>query len=143
MKKIQVLIFAVVAISALSVVLTSAGSAEELLTLWLVMGMDLPAGVPVDIPNTRALLLEDTEAIGGAVDVECGGAGTGEILPEGLDEETSYTPEKCVIGSSKGACTSLVEVKAVNLPWLTELLQPSTVFEDDLVEGTGGNPGWS
>jgi hypothetical protein len=143
MRKINILMLALGMMLALSAVVASTAFAEETL-LWLVMGEDIPAtGVTIDIPNVRDLLVEDTEAgpLKQATNIECGGIGMGVLLPEGLDEQSSLTLEKCTAGSPKGACETLESVSPVNLPWLTELLEPSTVFEDDLYEGTGGNPG--
>jgi len=145
MKKIQILMLAVVAMFAFSAVVASAASAEELLPLWLVMGEDVPAGgVTVDVTVSGKLLLEDMSATGGAVDVECEGNGLGLLLPEGLDEQNSANAENCKLGTTKGQCSEVLKVEAVDLPWLTQLVQVGTAFEDNLFEGKSATekPGW-
>jgi hypothetical protein len=113
---------------------------------WLVNSVAVPAGgLTVDATTTK-LLLEDMQAgpLKQATDVECEGTGIGLLLPGGLDEQNSANPVNCKRGASTGACTELLTVAPVNLPWLTELFPISeTEAEDALYEGTGGNPGWA
>jgi hypothetical protein len=119
---------------------------------WLANASPIPAaGVTVDITiggSTKRILLEDMSAgpLKQATAVTCEGTGLGLLLPGGLDEVNSAVPTKCE-RETDGACTTLIEVKPVNLPWLTELLPFGTGEEneaiDDLYEGTGGNPGWA
>ncbi len=150
MRKIQVILLALVAVFALSVVAASSAFAATEAALWLVSGAEVPAaGVPtnLEVVSTKKLVLEDMEAgpLKQATSVECGGTGTGNVLPEGLDEQLTATPEGCV-RKTDGACETLESVAAVNLPWKTEVLQVTgsspELFEDALVSGTGGNPGW-
>jgi hypothetical protein len=147
MKKIHVFMLSLVSIFAFSAVVASAASAEELSPLWLVNGSPVPAGgVTVDVEvGPSLLLLEDMQSgpLKQATSVECEGTGLGLLLPGGLDEQNSATPEKCV-RETDGACETLESVKAVNLPWLTELLSTETnETEDNITAGTGGEPGWA
>ncbi len=141
---------ALIAVFAFSVVAVSSAFAATEAALWLVKAEEVPAaGVSIDLEvvSTHKLVLEDMEAgpLKQATSVECGGTGTGLVLPEGLDEQLTFTPEGCV-RKTGGACETLESIEAVNLPWKTEVLQVTgsspELFEDAIVSGTGGNPGW-
>jgi len=144
------MLLALVAVFAFSVVVASSASAATEAALWLVKGADVPAGgttVNVETEPNKLLMLEDMEAGPSRLPtaVECEGNGLGLVLPNGLDEQNSAEPTKCIL-STPGACETLEKVEAVHLPWLTRVVQISgsspEEFQDEIYEGTGGNPGW-
>jgi hypothetical protein len=151
MKAIRVLLVALTAMFALSVAVASSASAATEPALWLINGGDVPAGgVTVSIATEagKKLLLEDMEPLlNKPTAVECNGTGLGLLLPNGEDEQNSATPSGCVFETA-GECVSTgpLVVAAVNLPWLTRVVQITgsnpEEFEDEIFAGTNGAPGW-
>lgn len=134
MRKIQIGL-TLVAVLAFSVAAVASASAME----WLVKGAAVAGAVAVD-SSTEAgnlLLLEDT---GTGVDVLCEGTDSGSVNTAGKDEETVVTPSNCVVDTGAATCVKLLSVKAVNLPWTTQL---EAGIRDKITKGTGGKPGWA
>ncbi|MGH2853211.1 MAG: hypothetical protein ACRDLF_03345 [Solirubrobacteraceae bacterium] len=92
------------------------------------------------------MTLKDTKTALGVSEVRCnaGGRSKGTVGPGGKDEVTSAEVEK-----SKENCRglkvceseSIKEVKAIHLPWKTELFETESAIQDK-IEGTGGGAGW-
>jgi len=89
MKKLQVVLMALVAVFALSAVAVSTASAETtLLAEWLVGGGTITT--PLAIKATGSLKLTDTGTVFGSATVQCNGyTFHGTIGPNGTDELTS------------------------------------------------------
>jgi hypothetical protein len=144
MRKIQTVGLALVAVLAMSAVAVASASAAE----WLLNGAKITAATSA--PSEGALTLEDTKAPGGAVKVECSGKFVGTVGPLAAD---SITEVLSLTGTSTISCTIIThgacegttaEVKGIHLPWTTELLLATeTEFRDDIVSGTGGEPGYT
>jgi hypothetical protein len=113
---------------------------------WLVSGSVVPAGGTTVDSTTKDILIEDMSAgpLKQATSVKCEGTGLGLALPGGLGEVNSVAPLNCA-RETDGACSTLEEVRFLNLPWLTELLPRGATEEviNDFFAGTGGNPGWA
>jgi hypothetical protein len=71
--------------------------------------------------------------------VECEGAGEGTVGVGAAGKFTAWTLSKCAFLKA-GACSKLENVKAVDLPWSTELVY-SRGATHDVVKGEGG-PGF-
>jgi hypothetical protein len=107
-----------------------------------------------EVTSSGTLRLADTSAPGGTVEVECKGRGLGWVAnlknkaEAGEDGTFAITDIECAFVSGKnGSCgaTSGVRGGPVHLPWGTKLTErPGSPEEvrDELVAGTGGNPGW-
>jgi hypothetical protein len=72
-----------------------------------------------------------------SVAVECESSGEGTAGPGAADSETSWSLSGCVLAKA-GACKNLEKVKAVDLPWHTEL---NSFASRDAVTGEGA-PGF-
>jgi hypothetical protein len=148
MKKLQVVLLALVAMFALTAILASTASAEAtLLAEWLIKG----AGVTTLTSTTSLgkILLEDTKL---GSDVECEGTFDGSVGPNGEDETTEVLNEAgtivnlehpltlsngCKVG--KGcSTTAAVEVAPEGLPWHTLLFLDETTgkFLDNAFKAT-------
>lgn len=146
MSKFKTIPLALVAVFALSAVVSATASATQ----WLITGTSLSGTLSVTIGET--LLLEDMGATP-KLDVLCSGFFDGSITAPNLDEITKVLnlakaeeiPLDCTVDSPTGACEeNLATVTPIHLPWLTELLLVSgttTLWLDDLT-GTGGEPGY-
>jgi hypothetical protein len=147
MLRIQMIGLALVAALFMSAVAAgSASAAHE----WLINGAPLTSTLKVH--SVGLVLLEDTKAPGGAVQVHCKGFDAGTVSPGGLDLVESVTAE-LLKGSDKipctfdkvGACKSNVTptALALNLPWRTELVLNGTSVRDLILADGHGEPGWS
>ncbi len=103
-----------------------------------------------EVTSSGELELEDSKATGGAVDVKCSGTNLGWVanLANGTAGEDGVSSINVVVTActfiKKGACEVLEEVKAVNLPWGTRLVEHGSEVRDELVSGSiSGGPGWS
>jgi hypothetical protein len=148
MKKIQILMFALVAVFAGSAFAASSAFAES---EFLVSGAVITAPVEVNDESVGAILLEDDATLGGKSDVLCeevltlGTVGeiVGGVFNPKLDTVTSVEfMKKCTIDSGPCSEVDVPEgVQAVHLPWLTEIVLSGTTFVD-LILGTAGVPGY-
>jgi hypothetical protein len=149
MKKLHVVMLALVAMFALTAMLASTASAEvTLLAEWLVSG----AGVTTltSVFTLGKILLED-KTFGAAV--ECEGTFDGSVGPSGEDETTellneaggpvnSGAPLTVANGGCKyvsGCSTSApAEIYALGFPWhtLLYLVESTSKFRDFLFKGT-------
>ena len=100
--------------------------------------------------SSGELELEDTKATGGAVDFKCPGTHLGWVanLANGTAGEDGVTSINVAVVSCKlvkaGACEKIEEVKAVNLPWGTRLVESGSEVRDELISGSStGAPGWA
>ncbi len=66
--------------------------------------------------------------------VECEATGTGTVGPGGAGQDTSWTLSGCTLVKA-GNCTKLENIKAVNVPWNTELGYSRGVARDALSNG--------
>jgi hypothetical protein len=135
---------ALVAVFAVVAVMSATASALQ----WLIGGRPVTAATAIN--STGKLLLSDLRPkLGGQVAIECEGTDRGTVGPGAKDEVTTITAEKCKFQSGlNGACEASKEVtaKAVNLPWLTLLLDSSrspSGIGDRVTADNGRNPGWS
>ncbi len=89
------------------------------------------------------LILEDSKTKIGAVKISCEIKSEGTVGTEGLDEITSAELKNCSVVS--GTCPELKNVKALNLPWKTELTEPTEKeIRDNIKPGNGTKlPGYS
>jgi hypothetical protein len=146
MKKIQMLIFVLVAVFAGSAfAVSSAFAGSE----FLVSGAVITAPVEVNGESVGAMLFEDAATLGGASDFLCE-----EILTLGFVGETFggifnakqdlissiEFMKPCIIGS--GPCESVDSVAMINLPWLTEIVLSGTSFIDLILGDEAGVPGY-
>jgi hypothetical protein len=148
MKKIQILMFALVAVFAGSAFAASSAFAES---EFLVSGAVITAPVEVNGESVGAILLEDESTAAGKSDILCeevltlGTVGeiVGGVFNPKLDTVTSVEFMKlCTIDT--GPCESIGsedKVLAVHLPWLTEIVLTEGAFVD-LILGTEGQPGY-
>ncbi len=92
------------------------------------------------------ITLRDKNATGGSTAVQCSGTQEGSVGPGNFDRVTKVTvkAENCKRVENT-LCESVVEVKAVNLPWQTELYETeSKIFDRINTVGTAGKePGWA
>lgn len=86
---------------------------------WLTMELAATETEEVTSKSIGKIELTDTKAPGGASTVACEGTDRGTIGALGNDQEIEVFAEKCV--RITGACEAPVRVKAVNLPWITQL----------------------
>jgi hypothetical protein len=143
--------------SALIMSAVAAGSALAVeLHQWLLVhdgsGVHLLLGAPIKVESEGLVLLEDTNATGGATAVHCRGFDTGTVGPHGLDLVETITAE--LLGTNKkitcnlvkaGACKSSPQptAEAVHLPWHTQLVLRGGILRDLILGHGGGAPGWA
>jgi hypothetical protein len=99
----------------------------------------------IETTSSGTLKLEDSEATGGAVQIECTGGGTGTVGAGGSDSIKTITAEKCKF-IKNGACEASKEVTAfaVNLGWSTKLKEENGEVRDEITSLVSGKkPGWS
>jgi len=117
----------------------------EILGTWILAqlfhhnGTDVTGTMSVDstTPTGKGLELED---MGTGVKISCEGTDEGTIGPEGKDEETTVTENlaSCKVLAGSGTCKKILAVKAINLPWHTQLEESR-----DVISSSGaGTPGW-
>jgi hypothetical protein len=124
----------------------SASAAHE----WLISGS--PITTAKKIHSLGLLLLEDSKATGGAVQIHCHGFDAGTVGPGALDLIESITTE-LLKGSDKipcsfdkaGACKSNVTptALALHLPWHTKIILHGTEVRDLILSAGNGEPGWN
>jgi hypothetical protein len=131
-----------------AVAVASASAAHE----WLINGAAITSAKLV---HSKALvLLEDSKAIGGAVQVHCKGFNEGTVGPGALDLVKSVTAE--LLGTNdkipcefdpgkKGLCgaTPTPTALAIHLPWHTLIVLIGPVVRDLILADGNGAPGWS
>jgi len=144
MRKIYLLGVALCAVLVSSAVAGSAALAVETAS-WLIGGTAITLAtepVHVEILAEGHLLLWEDMKAPGTPDFECEPEGLGFLYSNGEDLQETYACRNPV--DKKGTCAAgSIRVEYLNLPWLTQLLEPNLgVFVDDLTAGTGGNPGW-
>lgn len=146
MLRIRIIGLAIMAVFAMTAVAASSASAHE----WLIGGKPITAAKTIMSHGT--LLLEDSEATGGAVAVNCPGFDTGTVGPGALDvitkvsstelgatNDINCTFEKAGLCESSTTPTAL----AINLPWMTEIYTASNGEIRDMITADGaGSPGW-
>jgi hypothetical protein len=156
MLRIQILGLALASALLMSVVAAGSASAATELHQWLLIhdqsGIHLLLAEPIKVHSLGLLLLEDTKATGGAVEVHCHGFDAGTVGPHGLDLTESITLE--LLGTKKsvsctfdkvGNCKSGTEptAEAVHLPWHTELLLRGGIVRDLILSDGAGAPGYA
>lgn len=136
MRKIQTILLALVAVLAFGAITAAGASALE----WLVDGLAITGAVSVDSESVAAKPLE-LEDMGTGVKISCEGTDEGTIEPAGKDKETVVTENlaSCKVLAGSGTCKKILAVKAVDLPWKTQLL--GTGRDEIKAEGAGA-PGW-
>ncbi len=154
MKKVHVVLMALVAVLAFSAAAAGSASAEvTLLAEWLVKGVGIAEGASVEALTGESLTLGHL----GLAEVRCSGFFDGLLLANGLDTVESVlnlagelVGEKltglAVICESISTCekTSDVEVWPVNLPWLTIMyLMESGTYLDLFYKENGLQPGFT
>jgi hypothetical protein len=97
--------------------------------------------------ESETITLRDKKATGGSTAVQCTGiTNEGSVGPGKFDRITkvTITASKCA-RLENSLCESVVEVKAVNLPWQTELEETENKILDIINNtGTSGKePGWA
>jgi hypothetical protein len=148
MRKIQILGAVFFAALALSAMVASAAFAED---QWLINGVAVTGSQSV--VTEGKLLIRLLPVIGSNIHIVCNGKFIGTVTTKGLDTVTSAvdlsgkTPINCeVLMSELGLCSGslLALVKAINLPWHTQLLllTDQTLFIDDFLLETGKTPGY-
>jgi hypothetical protein len=155
MKKLQVVLLALVAMLALSAITAGAASAETtLLAEWLVNGADAPNGTAVETTGKILLVGLVFNAVG--FEAECEGSFDGTVSKNGVDEITEVlNAAKVKIGAELVGtaldCTSLVtnalacksgelaEVWPDNLPWHTLLY---LMADGKILDEIQGSPGY-
>jgi hypothetical protein len=102
---------------------------------WLIAGIAVTA--PTSIDSEFTLAFED---MGTAVKVECSGTGEGTVSTGGKDTQTTVTENlaSCKILAGEGTCKKLIAIKALDLPWNTQIAGE----RDNVTEGGAGAPGW-
>jgi hypothetical protein len=149
MKKIQKVLWALLAVSAFGALIASSAFGETtLLAEWLANGAEITTNLATT--TTGALLLEDTETIAGKAAVLCEGIFIGSVGANGKDETTEVQnlakekigalgglALKCVAETACAAATeaSPIEVWPIGLPWKTELFLMENGTFLDLVSG--------
>ncbi len=119
---------------------------------WQSLG--LPAGQTDTVRiQVFSLHLEDTGTLAGKSAIECNsttadegtgfieGTGKGKITAAGIKETEINTRCKVIEG---GCETGKIEkVKAVHLPWATEIFETESKLETKIENSGAGEPGWS
>jgi hypothetical protein len=140
MGRVKVMGFMLVVALAVSAMASTTASALQ----WLLNGTPLTSAVSVTSKST--LELSDLAASGGAVAVVCEGTDKGTVGPGDRDEVTEITESECEFHEGEdGACEASKEVKAgaLNLPWLSLVLDVELLTVDKITAEGGKGPGWS
>ncbi len=130
MRKVELLVLAMIAASAFGVATAAPTSAATL--QWLSNGAAILTATAAVESGTVSL--EDLKA---GVGMQCVGTGTGTVGPGTTDVETTVKAEKCTI--TKGTCPS-PSAEAVKLPWTTGLRATTAVgtgVEDAILSESG------
>jgi len=144
MRRAKLIGLVLVVVFVISAVVSASVSALQ----WLIGGRPVTAATA--ITSSGKLLQSDLRPkIGSQVAMECEGTGRGTVGPGAKGEVTAVTATRCVFQAGlNGACEASKEVtgKAVNLPWLSLLLDSSrspSGIGDRITADNGRNPGWS
>ncbi len=87
-----------------------------------------------------SLKLEAKSSLAGEVEIKCAGLDTGWIGPNGTDQTTTVTTDKCEAGTN---CEKLEKAAtAVDLPWNSELKETEGTIHDTIRNGGNGEPGY-
>jgi hypothetical protein len=111
---------------------------------WLLSGSALTTAIAAD--TSWELLLEDMAGFITA-DIGCSVLfSSGKDAVEKVVDFNSHNPLECSVlasGSCSNGVGTTILVTPVDLPWGTELLEPTAgEWRDDLTKGTGGAPGY-
>jgi hypothetical protein len=139
MKKIQMIILSLVAVTALGAMAASAYGASE----WLLNGSPITTADSVE--TSGSLILEDSAS--GTGPVECSGIFVGTVGPGAADKVTevlSLTKTAPPLDCHAAACESeLAEVTPIHLPWTTKIVLNGELFVDDFEPVAGKVPGYT
>ncbi len=95
------------------------------------------------VSTQATLTLIDKKATGGESAIQCGGTDNGWIGPGKLDQIASISVIASNCKRVTGLCLTVEEIKAIHLPWQTELFETEGRIRDKITEtGTNGQPGW-
>jgi hypothetical protein len=143
MRKLHVVMLALVAVFAFSAVAVAAASAAE----WLVKEGGVFKAVTTALTSESEATLKLTNVTGfGTITVECSGISVGTVGPaandevnEVLDLTKTTTNISCTVTTGSSLCGTTATAKAINLKWATKLLSTTA---DELLGTGAGNPGW-
>ncbi len=88
---------------------------------------------------THESLKLEAKSIIGEVEVKCSGTDTGWIGPNGTDQTTTITTNKCEAGTNCEKIESNMTVR--NLPWNSELKETEGLIHDTIRGSGHGEPG--
>ncbi len=92
--------------------------------------------------RTAGSLKLEAKSIIGEVEVKCSGLDTGWIGPNGTDQTTTVTTDKCEPGTNCEKIEGSGGAVARNLPWNSELKETEGTIHDTIRNGGNGEPGW-
>ncbi len=94
-----------------------------------------------EMTSSGTVEVTDKKAEGGELTVKCKETDAGWIGREGLDKESSVTLSSCT--RVAGTCEEKeLKVKAIDLPWNTQLAEKEGKIRD-LIKAGGGGPGYT
>jgi hypothetical protein len=109
-------------------------------SVWEVGEKSVTSNVAIKTKGAGGLKFEDTKTIGGAASVECEITAEGTVGTSGKGEVTSVSATGCK--AIKVCEASGVSVKAVHLPWHTQLEEVESTRRERISSGGSGAPGW-
>jgi hypothetical protein len=90
--------------------------------------------------TAESLKLEVNAVVIGEIEIKCSGLDTGWIGPNGTDQTTTTTIDKCEAGKN---CEKIEgNAEPVNQPWNSELKETEGLIHDTIRNGGHGAPGW-
>jgi hypothetical protein len=90
--------------------------------------------------RTAGSLKLESKSIIGEIEIKCAGLDTGWIGPNGTDQTTTVTVDKCEAGTN---CEKIEgNVTPLHLPWNSELKETEGKIHDTLRSGGNGEPGY-
>lgn len=136
MRKIQTMLFILIAVGAFSAVAASGASGHE----WLLDGK--PILTKTLIHGTWKMSPKDSKGglFGEAVELVCEGTSHGFVGPGALVELDEITATSCK--TITGFCLTPL-IKMVHMPWMDELITSGSELRDLVGPGTGGDVGWA
>ena len=134
MRKLHILALALVAVFAFAAISVASAGATE----WLLEGLPITSPDSVNSELIGFILLQDHGAFTEPA-LLCGGTDEGTVGPGAVDTETVITVTSCVADS--GECKNPI-VKAIDLPWKTELVLIGAEIRDKITAGGKGEPGY-